>query len=353
MTVSPFDHPYLSGLLGDEEIAGLFSVASELEAMLAFEVALARAQAAKGVMPLTSALTIETAARRFAPDVAALRQATARDGVVVPELVRQFRQFLPPEDAPYFHVGTTSQDVIDSGLMVRLSRAAPIFIERLGAIVGGLIELDERHGERVLMGRTRMQAAIEISVSDRLSAWRRPLEGHMERLVLAIERRFPLQFGGAAGTLAAFGDKGQDVRTLLAEALSLADVPQWHSQRERLADFANLLSLITGSLGKFGQDVALMAQDGNEIVLSGGGGSSAMPHKQNPVSAEALVTLARFNATALAGVHQALVHEQERSGSAWTLEWMLLPQMVVAAGAATRLASGLVSSIADIGQRRV
>lgn len=351
MTVSPFDHPYLSGLLGDEEIAGLFSVASELEAMLAFEVALARAQSSKGVIPLTSALTIVTAARRFAPDVAALRQATARDGVVVPELVRQFRHFIPEDDAPHFHVGTTSQDVIDSGLMIRLSRAAPLLVERLAGIAEGLDELGARHGGRVLTGRTRMQAAIEISVSDRLSAWRRPIESHIEKLGSVIERRFPLQFGGAAGTLETFGDKGEGVRALLAEALSLADVPQWHSQRERLADFANLLSLITGSLGKLGQDVALMAQDGGEIVLSSGGESSAMPHKQNPVSAEALVTLARFNAAALGGFHQALVHEQERSGSAWTLEWMLLPQMVVAAGAATRLATGLVASIADIGQR--
>lgn len=351
MTVSPFDHPYLSGLLGDEEVAGLFSVASELEAMLAFEVALARAQAAKGIVPLNSALTIVTAARRFAPDVAALRQATARDGVVVPELVRQFRQFIPEDDAPHVHVGATSQDVIDSGLMVRLSRAAPILVERLRRIMAGLNELDARHGERVLTGRTHMQAAIDITVADRLSTWRRPVENHLERLGFVIERRFPLQFGGAAGTLEAFGEKGEGVRALLADALSLADVPQWHSQRERLADFANLLSLITGSLGKLGQDIALMVQDGREIVLAGGGSSSSMPHKHNPVAAEVLVTLARFNATALGGLHQTLVHEQERSGSAWTLEWMLLPQMVVAAGASTRLATGLVASIDDIGRR--
>ena len=120
--------------------------------------------------------------------------------------------------------------------------------------------------------------------------------------------------------------------------LGLADVPQWHSQRDRIVSFAGLLSLITGALGKFGQDIALMARQGGEIVLSGGG-SSAIAREQDPVSAEALVTLARFNATALAGLHQSLVHEQERSGSAWTLEWMALPPMVVATGAA--LARGL------------
>ena len=139
-----------------------------------------------------------------------------------------------------------------------------------------------------------------------------------------------VQFGGAAGTLEKLGDKAPAVRAALAAKLGLGDAPQWHSQRDALAEFAGWLSLVTGSLGKFGQDIALMAQAGDEIELSGGGGSSAMPHKQNPVAAEALVALARFNATQLSGMHQALVHEQERSGAAWTLEWLMLPQMVVA-----------------------
>ncbi|RVN80916.1 3-carboxy-cis,cis-muconate cycloisomerase, partial [Sinorhizobium meliloti] len=115
-------------------------------------------------------------------------------------------------------------------------------------------------------------------------------------------------------------------------------------------DFAHLRSLVTGSLGKFGQDVALMAQAGDEIVLAGGGGSSAMPHKQNPVAAEVLVTLARFNATQVSAIHQSLVHEQERSGSAWTLEWLILPQMVGATAAALRLAAELAGNVRRLGR---
>ncbi|TIN70121.1 MAG: 3-carboxy-cis,cis-muconate cycloisomerase, partial [Mesorhizobium sp.] len=123
----------------------------------------------------------------------------------------------------------------------------------------------------------------------------------------------------------------------------------WQNQRDALADFAGWLSLLTGSLGKFGQDIALLAQGGTEIKLSGGGGSSTMPHKQNPVKAEALVALARFNATQLAGLHHALVHEQERSGAAWTLEWLLLPQMVVATAASLRLAAELAAQVESLG----
>ncbi|RVC10936.1 3-carboxy-cis,cis-muconate cycloisomerase, partial [Mesorhizobium sp. M7A.F.Ca.AU.001.01.1.1] len=152
-----------------------------------------------------------------------------------------------------------------------------------------------------------------------------------------------------AGTLEKLGDKGPAVRAALAAKLGLGDAPHWQNQRDALADFAGLRKQLSGSLGKCGQDIALMAQGGTEIELSGGGGSSAMPHKQNPVKAEALVALARFNATQLAGMHHALVHEQERSGAAWTLEWLLLPQMVIATAASLRLAAELAAQVESLG----
>jgi 3-carboxy-cis,cis-muconate cycloisomerase len=133
----------------------------------------------------------------------------------------------------------------------------------------------------------------------------------------------------------------------MATRLGLGVVPRArHSERDGQAELADWLSLVTGSLGKMGQDIALMAQsEVGEVRLRGGGGSSAMPHKVNPVGAEVLVTLARFNAALVSGMHQALVHENERSGAAWTLEWMLLPQMATAAGAALRTALHLVGNM--------
>jgi 3-carboxy-cis,cis-muconate cycloisomerase len=349
MTVSPFDHPYLSGLLGDEAVAALFSVAAELEAMLAFEVALARAEAEAGVIPSDAARAIEAAAHRFSPDVASLRTATARDGVVVPDFVRQLRAAVGEPHGRHVHVGATSQDVVDSGLMLRLSRVLPVLEKRLEGLAGMLDGLAATFGDRELMGRTRMQAAIPITVADRVEAWRAPLERHRMRLNGLMEEGLAVQFGGAAGTLEKLGGRAPAVRAALARGLGLADAPQWHSQRDRIMDLAALLSGITGSLGKIGQDIALMADRSEEIALAGGGSSSAMPHKQNPVAAEGLVTLARFNAAQLGGLGQAMVHEQERSGAAWTLEWLILPQMVVAAGAALRLADALLSSIRRLG----
>ncbi|PWK63724.1 3-carboxy-cis,cis-muconate cycloisomerase [Aminobacter sp. AP02] len=351
MTVSPFDHPYLSGLLGDEQVARQFSVEAEVAAMLAFERALAEAEAERGVIGSDAAEAIVSALASFAPEVPALKEAVARDGVVVPELVRQLRAAVGAPHGDKLHFGATSQDVIDTALVLRLKAVVERLDAQLAEVLARLSVLDERFGARPLLGRTRMQAAIEITVADRIRAWREPLGRHRARLAVIKPELLVVQFGGAAGTLEKLGDKGAAVRKSLAERLGLGDAPQWHSQRDRLADFASLLSLITGSLGKFGQDAALMAQDGSEISLSGGGGSSAMPHKQNPVAAEALVTLARFNATQLSGMHQALVHEQERSGAAWTLEWLVLPQMAVATAASLRLANTLAGQIESIGAK--
>ncbi|PSJ63040.1 3-carboxy-cis,cis-muconate cycloisomerase [Pseudaminobacter soli (ex Li et al. 2025)] len=349
MSFSPFDHPVLSGLLGDDETARHFSAAAEIEAMLVFERALAEAEADESVIERKAADAVVAALKAFKPDMAGLKAGVGQDGVVVPELVKQLRAAIGKPHDKAAHFGATSQDVIDTGLILRLKPVISHLDATLAEVIERLAGLEARFGSRYLMGKTRMQAAIPITVADRVRSWREPLMRHRKRLDQQRGELLVVQFGGAAGTLEKLGDKAASVRAALAGRLGLGDAPQWHSQRDRLADFANLLSLITGSLGKIGQDVALMAQTGGEIQLRGGGGSSAMPHKQNPVAAEVLVTLARFNATQLSGMHQALVHEQERSGAAWTLEWLILPQMVAATAASLRQANTLAGQIEAIG----
>ena len=350
MTVSPFDHPLLSGLLGDEEAARHFSVEADIVAMLGFERALAEAEAECGVIPRDAGAAILEALAAFRPDTAKLRAGAARDGVVVPELVRQIKAAVgAPHDA-HAHFGATSQDVIDTSLVLRLRQVVDHIGLLLGENIVRLTGLELEFGQRRLMAMTRMQPAIAITARDRIASWRAPPERHQERLKELSRRLLVVQFGGAAGTLEKLGDKAAAVRAALAAKLGLADAPQWHSQRDALAEFASWLSLVTGSLGKFGQDVALMAEVGSDIRLSGGGGSSAMPHKQNPVKADILVALARFNAVQLSGMHQALVHEQERSGAAWALEWLILPQMTVATAAALRLAAELTGQIESLGR---
>ncbi|MBB3610194.1 3-carboxy-cis,cis-muconate cycloisomerase [Rhizobium sp. BK602] len=346
MSIFAFDHPFLSGLLGDEEVSAYFSAQADIRAMLAFEAALAKAEARHGLIPAVSAEQIADVCAAFQPDIASLKSATATDGVVIPDLVRQLRKAVGGEAAQHVHVGATSQDVIDTSLMIRLKAVAFLFAGRLSQVTAALATLDKQWGANRLMGRTRMQAAIPMTVSDRLRSWRDPLETYRDRLT---QQTFPLQFGGAVGTLEKLGSNAAAVRASLAQELDLTDAPQWQSQRGGIAEFAGLLSLISGSLGKIGQDVALLAQTGEEIELAGGGGSSAMPHKQNPVAAETLVVLARFNAVQLSGMHQSMVHEQERSGAAWTLEWLLLPSMAMATAASLRTARELIGKVRRLG----
>ena len=349
MTLSAFSHPYLSGVLGDTETANCFTAEAEVSAMLSFEWALANAEAAAGLIPVSAAEVIGRACGSFRPDMEALRAGVAKDGVVVPELIRQLRAAVGSDVGEFVHLGATSQDAIDTSLMLRLQQVCRLFVGRLKGFDDCLQLLEDQFGGLRLMAHTRMQPALPVRVSDRLEAWRQPLRRHRRRMERFLDEGFPVQLGGATGTLDKLGEKGPVIRLAVAGELGLADEPQWQNQRDRIADFGALLSLVTGALGKFGQDVALLAQSGEEIALSGGGGSSAMAHKQNPVAAEVLVSLARYNGVQVSGLHQALVHEQERSGAAWTLEWMILPQMAAATGAALRLAIELADNIQSLG----
>ncbi|MDN2566562.1 3-carboxy-cis,cis-muconate cycloisomerase [Aquibium sp. A9E412] len=352
MAVSAFDHPLLAALVGDDALARLFAVEAELAAMLRFEAALAEAQAAEGLIPAPAAQAIGAASDGFRPDTAALAAATGRDGVAVPGLLAQLRTALGAPHARHLHFGATSQDAVDTGLALRLGEALAILDRRLAAAVAALEALEARDGARPAMAHTRMQAAVPVTAARKIRAWSDPLMRHRTRLRRIADAVAVLHFGGAAGTLDALGEAGPAVAARLARrlGLNLAARPR-HGERDGQAELAGWLSLVTGSLGKMGQDVALLAQsEVAEIRLAAGGGSSAMPHKVNPVRAETLVALARFNATLLAGMHQALVHEGERSGAAWTLEWMLLPQMVVATGAALTHAAALAGEIAFSGE---
>ncbi|WP_311029065.1 3-carboxy-cis,cis-muconate cycloisomerase [Mesorhizobium koreense] len=347
MTVSAFDHPFLSGLLGDEEVGAFFSAGAELKALLDFEAALAAAEAEKRVIAEAAGKAVAEAIAGFAPDIGKLCEATARDGVVVPELVRQLRAAVGKPHAEYVHFGATSQDVVDTGFALRIGKVLDILQDRIEALIERLGELDMRDGAVPVMAHTRMQAAIEVPASRKILSWREPLLRHRARLSAVREGIAVLTFGGAAGTLDKLGSAGEQVAARMAKRLGLGLVPRArHSERDGQAELAGWLSLVTGSLGKMGADIALAAQSEiGEIRLKSGGGSSAMPHKVNPVGAEVLVSLARFNATLVSGMHQALVHENERSGTTWTLEWMLLPQMAVATGAALRAANELTANI--------
>lgn len=352
MSYTPYNAPILSGLLGDMEIARHFSVQADFDAMLKFEAGLADAQGRLGVIPKDAADAIIQACKTFEPDLKLINAAVVTDGLAVPEFIRQLRTHVGDEHSTHVHFGSTSQDVIDTSLILRLVGVISILETRLDKLDTALGDLADRFGTHDMMGRTRMQAALPIKVIDRIRIWHAPLQDHIARLELLKPQLLKLQLGGPVGTNEAYGDKADILVETLADILGLEPASScWHTDRSSIVEFCNWLSLVTGTLGKIGQDISLMAQQGiGEIVLMGGGGSSAMPHKQNPIKSETLVTLAQFNATQMSGMHHAVLHEQERSGVAWSLEWMIVPQMCVATGAGTRLASELLATIQNMGQ---
>lgn len=343
---------FLDALLTDQEMADLMGTEADLVAMLRFEGELAAAQAELGMIPADHAHAIRSGVATFSPDVAALTRAVLKDGVVPPDLIRQLRGHIGGEAAKSLHFGATSQDVIDTALALKLKPALELLEGRLGAVIAALSALVASQGDHALMGRTRMQAAIPITARDRIEAWRAPLARARQDLADVGARNLILTLVGAAGTSDKYGDEAEALRAVLAARLGLS-APHYtpHAQRDRIVALGGWLSQVTGALGKMGQDTALMAQNEMaEIAMSGGGASSAMAHKQNPVLAETLVALARFNAVQISGLHQSLVHEQERSGAAWTLEWMILPPMLSATATALAHAGTLVASIRSIGK---
>lgn len=348
--ISVFDHPVQGGLFGDREAAGAWAPERQIGHWLAFEAALARALGAAGLIDAGTGEAAAAAIEAHRPDMARLAAGNARDGVPVPAFVAGLKA-AAGASAGAVHAGATSQDVLDTALALTLREVTLLVLDRLCALDAALSALADRFGGNALMARTRMQAALPISVADRLVIWRGPLAGHVRRLEALrpfVER---LQLGGPVGTGGPGGARAGEVANRVAEALGLAATARsWHTDRTALADYASALSLVTGTLGKMGQDIALMAQQGiDEIGLASGGGSSAMAHKSNPVRAELLVTLARFNAAQLGAMHGALVHEQERSGASWMLEWMVLPPMTAATCRALAAALELCGDITRIG----
>ncbi|MBA1157386.1 3-carboxy-cis,cis-muconate cycloisomerase [Microvirga mediterraneensis] len=345
MTQTP-PHPILQALVGDGEVGAFFSDEAELAAMLRVETALAEAEAKVGLIDEGAAKRIAEVSRTFQADWSRLAEGLARDGVIVPDFVRQLRAAVGEPHARSVHVGATSQDIIDTSLVLRLRSVVEILGQRLATLIHNLDGLKRRDGATRVMAHTRMQQALPFSAADKIDTWLQPLERHREQLQDLAPRLLVVQLGGPIGTRGELKGQGDAVADAMAEILELGLAPSWHSQRDRIGEFGAFLSLLTGTLGKIGQDIALMAQNEvGEVRLATGGGSSAMPHKSNPVPAEVLVTLARFNAGMLGTLHQALVHEGERSGAAWTLEWMVLPQMVVAAASALSKAQGLVATM--------
>lgn len=349
MPASPADSAIYRDLFSDEETARLFTDSAQIRAMLLVEGALARVQGRLGLIPETAAAYIDRATREVQIDPAALSAETAQNGVPVPGLVTAFRKAMQaPEHAQYLHWGATSQDIMDSGLALRLRRVTEIWSARLTDLAHALAGLARDHADLPLAARTYGQVATPTSFGAVVAGWGHPILRHHARLAALAPELATLSLGGAAGTLSAMGTEGPAIRAALARELDLVDPGHsWHAERDHIGSFAAWMAGLCASLGKMGEDLILMTQSGiEEIRISGAGGSSTMPQKQNPVGPSVLVALAHQTAALLAAIQGAGLHRQQRDGAAWFVEWLTLPQLCISTGRALRLALDLARRIA-------
>jgi 3-carboxy-cis,cis-muconate cycloisomerase len=345
-----FLQPLLAAQFQDEPTTRIFSEAQHIRYLLQVEVALARSEAKLGVIPLEAAQAIAAAADTLHIDTARLSSETERDGVPITELVKQLRAHVGGEAAHFVHWGATTQDILDTALVLQIRDALAALSAQHSSLSAQLAALANTHRHTIMAGRTHSQQALPITFGFKAACWLAPLLRHRERLTQLLPRVLVVQFGGAVGTLAALGEMGYHVQKIFAEELKL-NVPTlpWHTQRDGLVEVANWLSLITGSLAKMAQDIILMAQsEVGELSESGDatrGGSSTMPQKSNPIVSERIVAAARTNATLQANMHHALIHEHERSTHGWQMEWLTLPQMFALTAGALKSANFLASNL--------
>jgi 3-carboxy-cis,cis-muconate cycloisomerase len=333
-------------------LTALFAANHQIACMLRFESALAQAEAATGVIPMAAAQAIGEACKAEYYDPAALAYAATTAGTVAIPLVQALTSKVASEYRAYVHWGATSQDVIDTAMVLQLREALKLIENDLLQLAAICARLAETHRHTIMAGRTLMQQAIPITFGLKAARWLALIVRQIQAIRTQSNQLY-LQFGGAAGTLAALGPQGWQVAERLAEELDLElpDLP-WHTERDRMAQLAASLAVLAASIGKIAQDVLLLAQtevaEVAEAPAAGKGGSSAMPHKHNPIDTLMARAAAQHALGQLPIMLQAMLQEHERAAGYWQMEWQALPELVCATGGAVaRLAAALEGLIVD------
>lgn len=341
-------------------LAEIFSDQSVLQALLDFEAALARAEAAAGVIPESAAQAIHAAAKAANFEAASLASEFLRAGTPGIPLVKALTAKVRAANqaaARFVHWGATSQDVADTAIVLLLKRAQPALHGDLARLDTALVSLSEKHRDSVMLGRTLLQAAPPVTFGLKAAGWLAAIRRSRTRLDAAFAESLLLQFGGASGTLAALGDKGLEIGRAMARELGLAfpDAP-WHAHRDRLAALVTACGVLTGCLGKMARDLALLMQgevaETFEPAGAGRGGSSTMPQKQNPIASTIALAAANRVPGLVAAFLAGMVQEHERGVGGWQAEWPTIAEVVQATGVAlasmAEVAEGLDVNVAQM-----
>jgi len=319
-------------LFNTPRMVAAFSSEAHVRGMLAFESALAQAEARVGIIPQQAADAITSSCRVELFDVAALYQEAARAGTPAIPLVHMLSAQIEGEAQKFVHWGSTSQDAIDTALMLQMRDGLKLLIAEVNGVCAACARLAEQHKHTLMIGRTLLQQAVPLTFGLKAARWLALTVRQLHALHEHLARTLVVQLGGAAGTLAALGDNGLRVVELLAAELGLGvpDLP-WHTERDRIAEIASTLGVVAGAMAKIANDIVLLAQteigEVAEGAMPGKGGSSAMPQKHNPVDAVFALASARQALGVVPVIVAAMVQEHERAVGGWQAEWAAIPNL--------------------------
>jgi 3-carboxy-cis,cis-muconate cycloisomerase len=348
MTVNPVDSEVFGDLFGTGEMRALFGDRQRFQAMLEVEAALARAEARLGIIPAGAAAAITRAARVEMLDFAALGESTRLVGLPVVALVKALERAAGEDGAGYVHWGATTQDVMDTALVLQIRHALALVEAGLLDLARALGARAEAHRGTVMAGRTYLQYALPITFGYKCAVWLAPVLDHVERLRQLRPRVEMLQFGGAVGTLAALQERGLDVASRVAALLDL-QLPEapWHSHRDRIAEVAAALSILTGTCGKIARDISLLMQtdvgEASEARAPGRGGPAMIPDERNPTGVATALAAATIAPNLTATILAAQVQEHERALGGWQAEWQTFPALCL-------VTSGALHAIVEIAE---
>jgi len=302
------------------------------------EVALARAEARCGVIPDGAARDIAERCDAETLDLGLLRRETEVVGYPILPLVHQIAR-QAGDSGGYVHWGATTQDIMDTAVVLQLRDAFALIDADIDALRQILAGLARKHRDTPMAGRTHLQQALPVTFGYKAAIWLDMFDRHAERMAQARPRVLVGQFAGAAGTLASLGGKGFEVQAALMEELGLGvPVSTWHVARDGFAEAVNLMAVIAGSLGKIAIDVMIMASSEfselYEPFVKGRGASSTMPQKRNPISSELMLACAKGVRQQAGLMLDAMVQDLERATGPWHAEWIAIPEaFILAAGA--------------------
>lgn len=344
------DSVFFKDLYGSEAMRAVFDDHNLLQKWLDFEAALARTEAALNLIPAEAAAEITRKARAELMDKDAIKRGVDKTVHPLVSLIWQLSEHCDGDAGGYVHWGATTQDVMDTAIVLQVKEAFPLFETALAGLIDVTSQLARTHRDTVMAGRTHGQQALPVTLGFKVAVWVAELKRHQTRLQENKPRVLTGEFAGAAGTLASVTEHGLEINARLMQELGL-NVPEiaWHTSRDNFAEFATILSMICATLGKIAHEIIdLQKSEFGEVeepFEMGKVGSSTMPQKRNPMICEAILALARLARTQATTAVDAMMHEHERDWSSFQMEWAYIPEICIMTHGALDLTRRVLSGL--------